>query len=740
MAPSRIDLADPSEEGSAIAEALRTRGYHVVERSIDSLREGTDAALVLLAGDDAESVDALTALKDTAENVPIVLLGLPDDAGDREVTAIRPLGADAHYARPVSIERLVRKVETLLSPPETRLAPPAVLDGVDAPSRPSREPTFVQQDDDGWSPPESTMSLAGGQDADGADDADAPDEGDDEGDRLEDLFEEEVSVEVSGVAEVTGVSFKDEILSIEEALRAHDPDNPVSQVARRADSRPPTGEVLAILSPRLTKIFREADRRVFPDSPPLDLDLPDRREPARELVPDALLEVVAMPAESREEDPLEAFTYVGVVPPELVGAPLPPPEAAQRFQPPAVTGEGPLPPARPARTEAAGVSRPSRPPATFAQADSFAEAAPKPPSMPRSPSPPPDPPLSDGIGEPTRDEPTRENIEQHGVVDGAEVLPFLMSIARIESPIDVHLKPDDASPLELTIAGGRLTRLVADVHVRALAELHRQGRVDEAPTDEARAASLLDSRISAGLVGRFEADRVVRRAREARIHELVSARSVSYDVLPATSYRGGDPGLLSSPLEAVLAEGARRRVDEVRFRELFGGGPLVLDVREGLVVAADALGLEPEIAQAVERHDGASIDVFLGAAPADEGLAGALLSLAAVDVVRVRARSADLTGILDPVDAVRVLIESAHALALDGCYFDVLGASPDALSRELRAAYEARRAELSRIDLAVHGLERLAAQHQEAIEVVDEAWEVLRDEALNRAYRKALGL
>jgi hypothetical protein len=711
MSLPRIELADPTDEGRAIAEALRKRGHVVVERSVESLTGGSDAALVLLAGDDPATVDALTALLARETSAPIILLGQPDDSEHAQVTSVRPLGADAYYARPIAIERLVRKVETFLSPPETHLAPlsdeaegaaappPKTLVPSDVPT-PTREPTIVQDEgDDRWS-----------------DDASSDPQ------HIDRLFEEE-DAEVSGIAEVTGISFRDDIASIEEALAAHDPEAPISQIARRLESRPPP-ENVAVLSPRLTKIFSEADRRVFPDSSPLDLDLPDRQEPARELVPDELLEVVAVSAETREEDPLEAFTYVGVVPPELVGAPLPMPEAGQRYQPHAMTGEQRLPPARPART-AAEVSRPSRPPPTFA-ADSAVDAE---PSAERS-----------SVVEPTRDEPTEDALSQSGSVDGPDVLRFLMSLADAAAPIDASLSLEDGSVIEISLDRGGLVRIVANVHVHAVRDLHRHGRVDEAPADEARAVALLDARVSAGTIGRFEADRALRRARESRLHDLAATSSLAFDVEPSRLHGKRDPGLLGSPFASVLAEGVRRRVDAPRLRALFGGGDLVLTVNEGLGPLAGTLGFEPEIAQAVERHDRASVENFLRAAPADEGLAGVLFALWAVRAIDVKNRDADHTGMVDPTHAVRALIESAHGLAEEGCYFDVLGVDPTALPRELRAAYEKRRDELAGVDLEAHGLEALAAHKREALEVVDEAFEILSDEGLRIAYRRSLRL
>ncbi len=756
MAVPRIDIVDPSAESQALVEVLRARGFEVVARTMASLGDGCDASLLLLAGDADGAMDALEELRTRDLKIPVILLGRPEEDAGPEVTSIRHFDADAYYPRPVPIDRVVRKIETYLSPPETHLSPvsstdqdqyedeaeaprePRLTDVEGSPPDAAEEPDADEDPDlvtgprgAGWSPRERTVTLGEGTASDGS---------------MDGIFDDDFDADdISEASEVTGVTFKEDILSIEDAAAIHDSDDPVSQIARRdeprRDSVRSTTESAAVLSPRLAKIFSEADRRIFPDSPALDLDLPDHQESARELVPDDLLEVVSLPTEAREEDPLEAFTYVGV-PPEHVDAPLPLPEAAQRYQRNEYTAdEAPSPP-RPARTEAGSLGdsfgpgrteagdfgEPSRPAPTYLQPEPTQHGAVA-PSDPQA-----------RTGEQTHDHFVEDDLEQVGVASEEEVLRILLSVAGAKAPVDARFERPDGSVVELSVAGGRLTRISGRIHARAVEELSRQGRIDEVPVEEGRASVVLDGRVAAGMLGRFEADRLLRRVREAEIHDLMAEATLSYDVTAASALRGGDPGLLSMPLAVVIAEGARRRISAARFRQLMGGGALVIDVRKGFGASAARLGLEPEVAHVVERHDGADLDELLGAAPAEEGLAGVLYALWAVGAVGVSAGAADRTAARDPAGAVRAVIEAAYALAEDGSYFDVLGVTPDAMLRELRAAYVDRRRELRQIDLDAHALTRLGPERRDALEVVEEAWEVLRDDGVRAAYRRALGL
>jgi hypothetical protein len=94
----------------------------------------------------------------------------------------------------------------------------------------------------------------------------------------------------------------------------------------------------------------------------------------------------------------------------------------------------------------------------------------------------------------------------------------------------------------------------------------------------------------------------------------------------------------------------------------------------------------------------------------------------------------------DPLDAeaVRKRVAARLALIQEGDYFEVLGVPRTATAYEIRRAYlEARRAfEPSRL-LTAQTID-LAEDAQLIVEVLDEAFELLRDEVRRERYRRAI--
>ncbi len=155
MPGRRVDIVDPTEEGRIIIAALREAGIEVVERTVSDLAHGTDAALVVLAGDAEGAAELLGNLRraGATANTPVVLVGAPpgDETG---------ADADAFYPRPVPLARFVRKVETFLGPAAAHIPSPSEEEPI-----PVRlvEPTIqLAGDDDSdvvWRPRERTMEL-----------------------------------------------------------------------------------------------------------------------------------------------------------------------------------------------------------------------------------------------------------------------------------------------------------------------------------------------------------------------------------------------------------------------------------------------------------------------------------------------------------------------------------------------------------------------------------------------------
>ncbi len=472
----------------------------------------------------------------------------------------------------------------------------------------------------------------------------------------------------------------------------------------------------------------EADRRVFPDAPPLELRFPSGDESPRELVPDDLLEPAALPVEVREQedDPLEAFTYLGPPPsPGVTPAFTPPPdrvkralrETAHRF----TQGESWDVPTTSGRR-----GRASQPPSHPPQTDDH--------------SPVTLPELDVG-------EPLDSGRSRHGLLGDCGVAPLLWRLvdlradARIELRVDLDGDRRDG-PLDvaLEMSRGRVRATEGPVALRALEGLRRERRATEHAQDEAEAMAMIERRVGAGLLGRFEADRRLRCAREELLYDLVGATSGRFEAHPIdTSADASDRRLpFARPLPALLVEGARRRIGIARARALLGTASYVLHLPSLSHERFRAAGLEPEVVALLQRHEGMTLSSLFEAVPPDEGIGGAVWLLVQVGALHLVEGEASAMTAGDPADAVRRAVLDAAELARDGDYFAMLGVGRETLGRELRAAYVARRRELESLPLSVHGLESLEDARAEALEAVEEAWSVLQDERLRHAYLAAI--
>ncbi|MFW6051629.1 MAG: hypothetical protein ACODAU_10665 [Myxococcota bacterium] len=226
----RIDLADADAEADAVERALSEAGFDVRRVEPEALRDApTSASLVVLAGDAPSALSVLDHLRRTPETatVPVLLVGRPPE-GPGDDDTLRSLGADAVYPRPVPVVRLVRKVQTFVTPAEqlrSTADPETVAPGAasSAPEPPPARPSAGA---------EPTLRLAEEADAWHAD------------------------------------------AWVDDAPR----------------SGPGHG-----LSPRVLELLREADRRLFPDSPALDLTFADPGEALELLLAEDLLEPVPLP-------------------------------------------------------------------------------------------------------------------------------------------------------------------------------------------------------------------------------------------------------------------------------------------------------------------------------------------------------------------------------------------------------------------------------------------------------------
>lgn len=207
---------------------------------------------------------------------------------------------------------------------------------------------------------------------------------------------------------------------------------------------------------------------------------------------------------------------------------------------------------------------------------------------------------------------------------------------------------------------------------------------------------------------------------------------------------------------ALLIEGIRRKYTPGRIIGLVGSEKIVPikspDADEGMLAGAELSGRDWRIIDAMDgRLTITAVAEKLDAPPRDVwGLAWGLACLGLVKLQRrteapVLDRRPTEKLLAPPlskpvpdqdfdVDVERVV--SRHALVREGDYFACLGAAPEASPHELRRAYDQVRSQFDPAALHPAVCTEYTLELQEIIEVIDEAYSVLRDDTLREAYRR----
>lgn len=633
----RVDVVVPGAEGSWIARALREAGFDV--READDTKGSADSDAVVVDRAIPGFEEALASLQAPARIVVGWDPPTPDD--------LEAWGARATFTRPVPVRQLVQAVGEAVGHPEP--PPRPARPKATAPPRPAQPTTLP--------PREPTISL----------EAPLPPR------------EPTMSLEAEGLTTAPRT----------EPAR---PTEPHGERAR-TDAPASSSEVLSSagvtveFSPSIHALLREADRRVFPNEPALDLRFPGGDEPAEVLVPDDLIAEVSMPLDVPDADPLDAFTFVGT--PDLLAG-----DAA------AAEGVDAQPSSSSEHTPRTVNDRPGR--------------------------------AGDSAGVSTS---VRSGVAREGMLPTAGAIRVLWQAHDAPRPVQVRFDIAGGPTVVLGMHQGRLLSLEGPVHLRAAALLRDDRRLRAVPDDEESARALLDDEVRFGRLDSFERSRLLRRARETLIHDLVVAPEARFSVQPLSGTSPSRP-LVHGRVVAVACEGARRRVttqDALRW--------LGLDPQARLVLsstfpqrALDA-GLEPELIEAFEAAAERALGELLGGGPALVGVAGALLTLASADAVRTEGTA----GSLDVQASVaRERILEAARRAQEGSYFAVLGVGAQASSREIERARQRATSELLAIDLAFLDLEHLEAARREALVAIEEAAAILANQRLREAYARAL--
>jgi hypothetical protein len=659
-----IEVADPTPEGSRIVEALRARGFYVLERSFDGLDTEREAALVMVAIDVAGGATALERIAKSGSTVPVIAIGAASDASSYPEP-------DASLPRPVSVERLVRKVETLLAPPETRLksivraTPESERAGTTPSQRPRERPTVPPP------PPEPAPRPR-----------------------------REPTIDLSAPREPTMELRSD--LSIDLRTLAPPPERTPTSV--RPSEPPPTtdGSLSSSpairLSPKLETLLETADRRLFPAEPPLDFRFVAGDESAADLVPEGLLDDVAL--DWHDEDPLNAYTQFVSADASMAPAAESDSQSSKATPLPKL----PTPPPKPARRPT------SRPP------------------------PPNDAP--ELTGDPStlfgrKAMPT--GAPESGEAPIVEWLRFLWrkSADPRAHRLEIH---SGERQLALVLSRGDVVEIAGPIALYAVEQLRHEGRHLVTPVDEQGARAALDREMSALGASRLELERRLRRARERLVHELAISPQTSYLATPLDPKVVSRTPLLSGTLREVLLEGARRLVSADMVIATFGGAGARLTPLSPEFAATARL--EPELHAMLEEAEGRPLREVLDAAPPSEGLPGAVFLMLATGALKITEPVADSESPIRSHGAV--VLDELHRTAREGNYFAILGAPASATSRELEQAYRDRR----RLVEGAHtgSSERLETARAAALEALDEAWFALEDERTRSRYREALGL
>ena len=204
---------------------------------------------------------------------------------------------------------------------------------------------------------------------------------------------------------------------------------------------------------------------------------------------------------------------------------------------------------------------------------------------------------------------------------------------------------------------------------------------------------------------------------------------------------------------AIVLEGVRRKYGAELLETRLGSPAAVVAVRSSRQLGAIAAvaDLSPPERAVMQKLDGErTIEQVAEAAQVEHvvalQLAFALVALGVAEVVdhgpaaadrATPVRSRALVGETDiAIDRQRVLAK--FALVNEADYFTLLGVRRDATSFEIRRAYEAARRDYASVGFPPELQRELSGQLTEIGRLIEEAYQVLRDERVRRSYQQNL--
>ncbi|MBL8627250.1 MAG: hypothetical protein JNK64_38525 [Myxococcales bacterium] len=285
---------------------------------------------------------------------------------------------------------------------------------------------------------------------------------------------------------------------------------------------------------------------------------------------------------------------------------------------------------------------------------------------------------------------------------------------------------------ELLVREGKITR---EQHDRCQDQVRDTGR---------RMGEILVDR---GYLKRRELLPAVRRHVEDIIYSLFAWDRGDYRLIVGDGATGERIRLSRHPAAMVL-EGVRRKLDRGTLERLVGPPTTHVEItdRDKLATIVGAADLSNEERAALTGLDGAS-DLTAVSRAAGLGLAGLyplVWSLMLLGLASARRRAGDDDGdapaLIGESDLAidRARVRARAALVADADYFALLGVRPDATGFEIKRAYEAARRDFAADGFPGELRRELERELDEIAVVLDEAYRVLRDDALRAAYRAHL--
>jgi hypothetical protein len=231
----------------------------------------------------------------------------------------------------------------------------------------------------------------------------------------------------------------------------------------------------------------------------------------------------------------------------------------------------------------------------------------------------------------------------------------------------------------------------------------------------------------------------------AKVNDLSSgAASLEREVPPRLQ---AEPGVFGGATGAeVLLEMTRRTAKPADAILRLGGRDALLATGGARALLAECALNEAEQGLA-SQADGLSLGELLARAGNDD-FASVVLALVELGILHVQgtskrpARAAEpaAPGAWDPMDAeaLRKRVAARRALVEEGDYFALLGVAREATHYDLRRAYQTLRKDLDPERVLTAGTVDLRDDIDSILEVLDEAYDILRDPVRRERYRRAL--